>query len=262
MTPFAAILELLRRVGSCHGIAVLINAEELEQWPGAAIKAMKSQRLIIKTRPADSAVCPGCEDNCVMPVHRLPATTGARSSFIVCDKRSDVNRVSVSAERLTQWQCSADIVCEFVASSLGLRPPARQTGSAGRWGIGIVSGDKRSQMLCLEASGSLALVAGDNKVPLDEFIEFREDRYALDEARVRRLVDAATTGDKRYTPGQVRREAGKLKTQAIYESWRKMYRELKRSNPRRTDKWWAEKIAKMDISHGRSAETIRKNMKK
>jgi hypothetical protein len=173
MTPITAMLDLFRRVGSCHGIAVLISAEELEQSPGAAVRAMKSQRLIIRTRPADSAVCPGCEDNCIMPVHRLPAKAGVRSSFIVCDKRSDVNRVPVSVDRLTQWQCSLDLVCKFIASSLGLRSPARQTGSGGRWEIGIISADHRSQMLCLEASGSLALVAGNNKVPLDEFIEFQ-----------------------------------------------------------------------------------------
>ena len=197
-----------------------------------------------------------------MPVHRPPATAGARSSFIVCDKRSDINRVSVSSERLTQWQCSAHLVCEFVASSLGLRPPARQTGSAGRWEIGMASGDKRSQMLCLEATGTLALVAGNNKVPLDEFVEFHGEKYALDEAKVRRLVDAATTADNRYTPSQVRREARKLETQAMYKSWQKKYRELKRSRPGKNDRWYANQIAKMDIAHGRNAETIRKIMKK
>lgn len=262
MTPINALFELLRRVGSCQGIAVMVSTEELQQWPSAAVKAMKSQRLIVKARPADSVICPGCEDNCVMPVHRPPATAGARSSFIVCDKRSDINRVFVSSERLTQWQCGADLVCKFVASSLGLHPPARQTGSASRWEIGIVSGDKRSQMLCLEATGTMALVAGNNKVPLDEFIEFHEDMYALDDAMVRWLVDSATTADKRYTPSQVRREARKLNTQARYESWRKKYRELKHSKPGKTDRWYANQIAKMDIAHGRNVETIRKNMKK
>jgi hypothetical protein len=262
MTPIDALFELLRRVGACQGIAVLVNVEELHQWPGVAVKAMKSQRLIVKARPADSAICPGCEDNCVMPVHRPPAAAGARSSFIVCDKRSDINRVSVSSERLTQWQCSVHLVCEFVTSSLGLRPPARKTGSAGRWEIGIASGDKRSQMLCLEATDILALVAGNNKVPLDEFVEFHKDKYALDEAKVLRMVDAATTADNRYTPSQVKREARKLQTQARYESWQKEYRKLKRIKPGNPDTRYAQQIAKMDIADGRDAETIRRHMKK
>lgn len=197
-----------------------------------------------------------------MPVHRLPAMPGSGSSFIVCDQRSDINRVPVSSDRLSQWQCSADLLCEFVASSLGLRSPERQTGRADRWEIAIVSGDKRSQMLCLEARGILALVAGNNIVPLEEFIVFHEDKYSLDDAMVRRLVDAAAPADKRYTPSDVKREARKLHTQAMYESWRKMYRELKRSKPGKPDTWYAQKIANMDIAQKRNSETIRKNMKK
>ena len=197
-----------------------------------------------------------------MPVHRLPAMQGSGSSFIVCDQRSDINRVPVSSDRLSQWQCSADLLCEFVASSLGLRSPERQTGRADRWEIAIVSGDKRSQMLCLEARGILALVAGNNIVPLEEFIVFHEDKYSLDDAMVRRLVDAAAPADKRYTPSDVKREARKLHTQAMYESWRKMYRELKRSKPGKPDTWYAQKIANMDIAQKRNSETIRKNMKK
>ena len=58
----------------------------------------------------------------------------------------------------------------------------RQTASADRWEIGIATGDKRSQMLCLEATGTLTLVVGNNKVPLAEFIEFHDGAYSLDAA--------------------------------------------------------------------------------
>jgi hypothetical protein len=81
MKAIDALLELLNRVGACQGKAVFVNNEELLQWPKAAVKAMKSQRLIIKAKPASSAVCKECERNCVMPVHSLSATTGKTSSF-------------------------------------------------------------------------------------------------------------------------------------------------------------------------------------
>ena len=100
-----------------------------------------------------------------------PPQQAVRSSFIVCDKRSDINRVPVSAGRLIQWQCNADLVCGFVAASLGLRRSDRQTDNADLWEIGIATGDKRSQMLCLQANGALTLVVGDNKVPLAELID-------------------------------------------------------------------------------------------
>lgn len=262
MKAIDALLELLGRVGACRDAAVLVNDEELLQWPGAAVKAMKSQRLIVKARLASSAICPGCESNCVMPVHTLPATTHKQSSFIVCDKRSDINRVPVPAARLIQWQCNTDLVSGFIASSLGLRNPARQTDGADRWEIGIVCGEKRSQRLRLEASNTLMLIAGSSRVPLIEFIEFHKGAYTLDAVQIRRLADSATTADDRYTPSNARREARKLDTKAMYESWRKVYRELRREKPGMSDVWYSLKIAKMDIAKGRDADTIRKHMKK
>ncbi|MBA4421473.1 MAG: hypothetical protein C0390_00045 [Syntrophus sp. (in: bacteria)] len=261
MTSIDALLELLGCVGACQDTAVLVNDEDLRQWPRAAVKAMKSQKLIVKARPASSAICPGCESNCVMPLRTLLATAGTQASFILCDKRSDINRVPVPPERLIQWQCSPDLVSGFVASCLDLRHPARQADSAGRWEIGIVFGDKRSQMLCLEASGALTLVAGNSKVPLAEFIEFHEGAYMLDAVQIRRLADSTTTADNRYTPSNARMEARKLDTKAMYESWRKEYRALRRKRPGMSGVWCSQQIAKLNIAQGRDAETIRKRMK-
>lgn len=223
---------------------------------------MKTQRLIVKTRPASSAICPGCESNCIMSVHTRPATTGKPSSFIVCDKRSDINRVPVPPGRIVQWQSNADLVCAFVASSLGLRGPQKKTDSAARREIGIVCDGKRSQMLCLETSDTLTLVVGNGRVPLAEFIEYHDGIYSIDALPIRRLADAATTADDRYTPSKARIEARKLDTQAMYDSWRKAYREWLRKRPGMSDVWYAQQIAKMDIARNRDAETIRKRMKK
>lgn len=262
MKPVDALIELLDRVGSNHGAAVLVNDDELRQWPSEAVKAMQSQRLVVKARPAASATCPGCEHECVMPVHTVPAAARSAVSFIVCDKRSDINRVPLFAGRLIQWQCNADLVCGFIAASLGLRRSDRQTGNADLWEIGVATGNKRCQMLCLQADGGLTLVVGGNKVPLAELITFCDGQYLLDGAMILRMVDAATTADNRYTPSQVKREARKLETQELHASWQKKYRELKRSRPGRSDSWYAHQIAKMDIAQKRDPETIRKNMKK
>jgi hypothetical protein len=197
-----------------------------------------------------------------MPVHTLSVTRSKPSSFIVCDKRSDINRVPVHPEQLIQWQCNADLVSGFVASSLGLHSPKRQTDSADRWEIGIVCGEKRSQMLCLEASGTLTLVIGSSKVPLAEFIEFHKGAYSLDAAQIRRLADSATTADDRYTPSNARREARKLDTKAMYESWRREYRALRKRRFGMSDVWYSQQIAKADVAQGRDADTIRKHMKK
>jgi hypothetical protein len=261
MTAIDAVLELLERVGAFQDNTVLVNDEEILQWPSAAVKAMKAQRLIVKARPASSVICPGCESNCVMPVHTLPATRSKPSFFIVCEKRGDINRVPVFTERLIQWQCSIDLISRFVASCLDLRISGRKTDCEDRWEIGIVRGDKHSQMLCLEVSAMLCLVVGSSRVPLAELIEFHKGAYTIDAEPIRQLADSTTTSDARYTPSNVRREARKLDTLAMYESWRKEYRTWRKKRPGMSDVWYSQQIVKTDVARGRDAETIRKRMK-
>ena len=158
MTPQTALIELLARVGATQGAAVLVSGEELRQWPAAAVAALKSQKLLAKAHPAVSVVCPGCERACVMPVQTLTRTSGAATSFVMCDKRDDINRVTISTDLLTQWRCNAEAVCGFVAKSHRLRRSDQQSGTAGLWNIGMARGDKRSQMLCLRADSELILV--------------------------------------------------------------------------------------------------------
>jgi len=261
MTPQDALTELLARVGARNGAAVLVSDEELSLWPAAAVAAMKSQRLLAKARPASSTVCPGCERACVMPVHTLQRASGAAASFIVCDKRSDINRVSVSTKRLSQWRCDAGAVCRFVAASLGLRRSDQRPADAGLLNIGIASGDERRQMLSLQANGALALVAGKNAMQLVEVVGFRDGEYSVDGAMIRQLVDSATTVDPRYTPSNARREARKLDTQALYASWCKEARKLRRKPQGKSERWVALQIEKMPIAKGRDADTIRKHIR-
>jgi hypothetical protein len=263
MKPVDALVELLDRLGANTGAAVLVNEEELRQWPPEAVKAMQSQRMVAKARPASSIVCPGCEQQCVMSVHTVPASAGGvATSFIVCDKRSDTNRVPVLSDQLSQWQCDAERVCEFIAASMELRRSGSQKVREGLREIGVATGKKRSQMLYLQVNGEMNLVVGGNSLPLAELIVFCDGQYSLDGAMILRMVDAATTADNRYTPSQVKREARKLKTEALHASWQKEYRRLKRSKPGNPDTWYARQISKMGIAQGRDPETIRKNMKK
>ena len=261
MTPQAALVELLARVGASQDAAVLLSHHELNQWPEAGVAALKAQRLLVKAQPATSAICPGCERDCVMPVQtRIHPSRGA-VSFIDCDKRSDVSRVPVPVDRLEQWRCTADAVCSFVAASLGLRQSdKRRPASADFLEIGMATGDKRSQMLCLQTGGELMLAAGGSVVPLADLIAYRTGAYSLDSARVGKLIDAATTADNRYTPSNAKREARKVDTQAMYKDWQKAYRELKKKHKDMSETWYSQQIAKMDIAKGRSAGTIKKNM--
>lgn len=262
MTPLEALEGLLARVGATRGAAALVSEEELSRWPAEAVRALKSQMLLSKATPARSVVCPGCEQQCAMPVHTVIGGTRPATSFTVCDKRDDINRVEVPAELLRQWRCGAETVGVFVAQCLGLRADRQRKPDSGLWELGLVRGKKRSQMVCLRANGVMELVAGENALPLAELVRFGVDGYSVDGEVIGHLVDAATTGDSRYTPSNTRREARKLETQTMYESWRKEYRALKKRRPDMSDVGYSKLIAKTDIAQGKHAETIRKHLKR
>jgi len=180
--------------------------------------------------------------------------------FTICDKRDDINRVEIRTERLRQWRCGAEAVGAFVAQSLELRADSQRKKDSGLWELGLVTGKKRSQMVCLRVGERLELVAGENAVPLADLVRFGPEGYSVDGVAIRQLVDAATTSEAHYTPSVARREARKLNTQSRYESWRKAYRALKQSHPGMSDVWYSQRISKMETAQGKSADTIRKHM--
>lgn len=260
MTPQAALIELLARVGARNGAATLVNTEELNQWPAAAVSAMKSQNLLLKARPAHSVVCPGCEQECSMPVHTPPRANAPAASFVVCDKRSDTNRVPILAARLAQWRCDAQAVCGFVVASLGLVQTTVQPSEDGLLPIGMARGNKRTQMLCLRVQGHLALVVGADAIPLADVFGFENGSFTLDHAVIHQMVDAATTADPRHTPSTAKREARKIDTQAMYAAWQKAYRASQKKHPDKSDVWHSQQIAKTAIAQSRNASTIKKHM--
>lgn len=261
MTPQAALIELLGRVGARDGTATMVSTEELNQWPTVAVSALKSQGLLLKARPAKSVVCPGCEQECSMPVHTQTRANAPASSFVVCDKRSDINRVPIPAARLALWRCDAQAVCGFVVASLGLVQTTVLPSEDGLLPIGMARGDKRTQMLCLRLHGHLALVVGADAMPLAEVIGFENGSFTLDHAVIHQMVDAVTTADPRHTPSTAKREAGKIDTQAMYASWQKSYRALLKKSPGKSDVWYSQQIAKADKVHVRDPSTIKKHMK-
>lgn len=261
MTPEAALIELLGRVGARLGESVTVSTEELSQWPTEAVAALKLQGVLLKARPAKSVVCDGCEQDCSIPVQTVTRANGSVTSFVVCDKRSDTNRVPVPAARLALWRCDAEAVCGFVGASLGLVQTTVQPSEDGLLPIGMARGNKRTQMLCLRVHGHLALVVGTNAMPLADVIGFENGGFTLDHAVIHQMVDAATTADTRHTPSTAKRDARKIDTQVMYASWQKAYRALLKKSPGKSDVWYSQKIAKADKVHVRDPSTIKKHMK-
>ena len=257
-------LVVLERLGSAEPAkGAFFFWDEVKDWPAGSLDVLVTSGLLQQAQPMATIECDGCEERCNnKPVVVYPAQDGKPGrAFIVCDEREGMGRIKVSFDRMRQWHSSTDAVCGFVATSLGLHRSDKRAASTDLWEIGVATGNKRSQMLCLKADGVLSLVAGSNALPLAELISYDNSAYSLDGAMIRQLVDAATTADNRYTPSNAKREARKLDTQAMYGSWQKEYRALKKRRRNMPDVWYSQQIAKMPIAKGRDANTIKKNMK-
>lgn len=214
MNPEGAVIELLGRVGAQSGAATLISDYELNGWPAEAVKAMKNSGLLEKSRPATSATCPGCERECVMPV-RILAGAGHMDAFIVCDKRSDINRVPVAFDRLEQWQTSGDSIANFLAHLLHLSRSGGGGASNGRWEIGLFKGAKHASHLVLLASDHLALTLAGHSIALSEVLTLEGNAFKVDKRALIRLVDHPVAGAGDTESAAKRRERLKKRVQAV-----------------------------------------------
>ena len=194
MTPQAALIEVIERLGARQGAAVLVSEHELGLWPGAAVKAMKAQHLLTKASPASSAVCPGCERECVMPVHVRADRTGDPKAFIVCDKRSDINRVGVPVIHLDQWQATGASMADLLTGLLGLVRRGASGVSADRWEIGVLRGQKHASHLVLLADGRLILTLAGHSIILADVLTFEDDGFVIDKLTLIRLVEQPIAG--------------------------------------------------------------------
>ena len=68
MTPRAAIAELLARLAAAKDAVVYLSDDELDGWPASLVAELKAIRMLRRASPAKSAICPGCERTCAMPV--------------------------------------------------------------------------------------------------------------------------------------------------------------------------------------------------
>jgi len=209
------LIELLERIGARGGAAVFVSDRELREWPGAAVAAIKAHGLITKASPATSTVCTGCEQECVMPVHVINVKARKPDAFIVCDKRSDINRVPVPVDRLEQWQATGEWVAALLAELLGLHRAGGGSGDATRWEVGMFKGVKHSSHLVLVADGRLALSLAGRSIPLTDVLSLAGRSLKVDRRTLTRLVDHPVAGAGDVQSAAQRRERLKKRVRVL-----------------------------------------------
>ena len=194
MTLLEALQGLLARLGATRGAAALLSEEELSQWPAEAVRALKSQRLLSKASPATSVICPGCEQQCAMPVHAVVAEMGNAASFVVCDKRDDIDRVPVCAEQLRQWSASLSAMATLIAELLGCIHADAETNSSERREVGLLKGRKHSSHVVLVANGGLNLLLAGHCVAVADVLTLDGGSLRIDRQTLLRLLDKPIAG--------------------------------------------------------------------
>ena len=174
INPLLVVLERLAFADPAKG--AFFFWDEVKDWPSGSLDLLVTSGFLQPAQPMLNIECDGCEERCSnKPVVIYPTQEGKLGrAFIVCDELEDMGRIKVSFDRMRQWQSSTHAVCGFVADSLGLRRSGKQSNVGDLHEIGVAAGKKRNQMLCLQVNAPLTLVAGNNGLPLADFIGDRK----------------------------------------------------------------------------------------
>lgn len=186
------LIALFERIAASKGSTVFISALEINEWPLDLVAAIKSSRILEKAPPAKSVTCPGCERSCIMPVNTLTNQSNITTAFIVCDKRSDINRVSLSLDHIEQWQASGYSLAKLIAKLLDLPTPVNSLNPAG-WEIGVMRGQKHSSHLTLTTDITILIQSTGHQFSLIELITFVNGTFKIDQSKIIRAVDKPAT---------------------------------------------------------------------
>lgn len=215
-TAAAALVELLARMAATHGGAVHLSSDELRRWPADAAHALRDARVLVPASPATSAVCPGCEQACVMPVEVIAGPGEQTRAFIACDKREDIGRVPVALAVLERWRCSADTFADAVARGLAGGNAVRLAGDAAVWRLGVVMG-RQGRAVAMMRAGDAGLVVelAGHRLDLATLLDVQGATLQVDREAFARCADNPVEGTGAGESPEQRRERLKLRVAAV-----------------------------------------------
>lgn len=209
-----ALMELLHRVAAADGASAWFFGRELADWPAATLGQLKAAGLLFKGPPADAVTCPGCEEDCTIPVEVAVSQSGAARAFVFCDKRDDVGRVTVPVDLLEQWACSPERLADGLAALLGIRRGTDDL-AASRWEVGLLKGAKHSAHVVLGIDRDMQLGLAGHAVALADVLDLGEKGLSVDRRALLRCVDNPLAGGGGTESAAQRRE--RLKARVAQE---------------------------------------------
>jgi hypothetical protein len=124
-------------------------ANEIGDWPEGILNIFLEAGLLKEIQPANVIECPGCEENCLMPVYNLlNGEDRTAVAFITCDKRQDIGRIPIDFVSLRRWRTGYNLLANLLAKLLDIEETPKQINDF-LWRLGRVflGGDYRELFL-------------------------------------------------------------------------------------------------------------------
>jgi hypothetical protein len=183
--------DLLARLAVAVGGFVEVSGDELASWLQDDVDALKSHAVLLPGKPVESAICPGCERACGMPVQVLLRAGRPASLFIVCDKPVDINRVAVVPAALERWRLTATGLADALARLLSNGGASPSDVVAQGFRLGVVKGRKDKAELHLRVGpGRPRLVVAGHEIELALLLAVHQQQLVLDMRWLAQCVDA------------------------------------------------------------------------
>ncbi len=205
MNPADVLPAVLDRLAAAAGEVALFSERELAEWPAAALARLKAESLLVKGPPADTLTCPGCEEDCLMPVEFATTASGTLRAFVVCDKHDDVARVAIARDLLEQWTSSPERVADVLAQLLSIRRSGSDA-TARRWDVGVLKGAKGSAHVVLGIENELRLTTAGHSLPVVDVLELGDKGLIVERRALLRCVDNPVAAAGGQESAEQRRE--------------------------------------------------------
>ena len=187
----SVLADLLARLAVAGGGVVEVPGDELAGWPQDDVAALKSHAVLLPGKPAESAICPGCERTCLMPVQVVPRVGHLASLFIVCDKPVDINRVAVAPAALERWRLTGAGLADALARLLGSDGAVPSDAATSGFRLGVAKGRKdKAEVRLRVGAGKPRLIVAGHEIDLDLVLAVQHQQLVLDLRWLARCADA------------------------------------------------------------------------
>lgn len=184
--------DVLRELIGCLGARddCVVGWEQVRRWPKGAIDIFQKAGWLKTTARAETVECPGCEENCFMPVQFSPAPPGqTAAAFVACETRSEMGKVDVPLARLQQWQLTQAQMARWISGALNLKGKPEKDAASATFKLGTVQGKERLAELHLDLNEPVSLKASGHVLPLSEIIFIAAGQPGIDQAAILAMAD-------------------------------------------------------------------------